>query len=375
MSQSKLATLMDTHRLGLIQLSPNQELRGYLKGKPLIGMIVGLPPETMPPILPRQTRGWFIPWQLSMILPHENREKLNQMRQQVLLYCPLAREMSRELDWFEGEDAAASLTHHYLTIIESNRRFGIVHTNLLADPFPIWEKSIEKWRCIPSEDTDPDDISEVATHPQDLDRVKFAPTNGLSLALAYEKVMRSIRTRQSKHRYSLRKIYKEKLEEKIFDNITWSGEEKDLFLKEWQSNFFDQNKRLLHTKPGRWKQCECVSQDTAASLIEYFVNEFISDPANKKAGDVACVLWILIWIAQQDKSDQVTIKDVLKLSSRDLKPGKIVIRNIEVAISWRLHHFLDALCGRGEGHRSRRLFENLDSDGKALERALLQASK
>lgn len=375
MPPSKLKNLMDTHRLGLIQLSPNQELQRYLKEKPLIGMIVGVPPEIKPPVLPRQTIGWFIPWRLSIVLPHENSEKLNQMHQQALLYCPIAKEMSRELHGFEGEDAAASLTHQLLTAIESDRRLSVVRTNLLADPFPIWEESIKMWRSIPSEDTDPDDVSEVAVSPQDLDRAGFAPKAGLSLALAYEKVMKSIRTRQSKHRHSLRKIYKKKIEEKIFDNVPWSEEKKDSFLRKWQSRFFDENKKIQQANPGRWKQCECVSRETAARLIEYFVNEFIFNPANKKAGEVACVLWILIWIAQQDKSDQVTLKKVLNLSSKNLKPGKIIVGKIEITISWGLHHFLDCLCGQGEGTRTRRLFENLDLHGKALERALLHASK
>lgn len=373
MPQSKLKALMDTHRCGLIQLSPNQELRGYLKEKPLIAKIVGVPPEIKPPVLPRQTIGWFIPWRLSIVLPHENHEKLDQMRQQALLYCPIAKEISRELNWFEDEDAAASLTHQLLTAIESDRCLSVVRTNLLADPFPIWEKSIEKWQSIPSEDTDLDDIYEVADNPQNLDKAGFAPKKGLSLALAYEKVMRSIRTRQSKHRHSLRKIYKEKLEDTIFDNVSWSEEEKNSFLKKWQSRFFDENEKIRQAKPGRWKQCECVSRETTAYLIEYFVNEFISNPAKKKAGEVACILWTLIWIAQQDKSDQVTLKDILKLSSKNLIPGKIVVGKIEVSISWGLHHFLDCLCGQGGGDRSRRLFENLDL--KALERALLHASK
>lgn len=375
MPQSKLAALMDTHRLGLIQLSPKQELKSYLKDKPLIGMIVAIPLEIKQPILPRQTIGWFIPWCLSIVLPHENCEKYDQMRQQALLYCPIAKEISRELHWFEDEDATASITHQLLTLIESDRRLSVVRTNLLADPFPVWEESIEMWRSIPSKDTDPDDVAEVAVNPQNLEGAGFAPKKGLSLALAYEKVMNSIRIRQSKHRHSLRKIYKKKLEDKIFENVPWSEEEKDLFLKKWQSRFFDENEKIQQSKPGRWKQCECISRKTAAQLIEYFVNEFISDPTNKKTGEIACVLWILIWTAQQDKSDQVTLKDVLKLSSRDLKPGKIIIGQIEASISWGLHYFLDCLCGQGEGTRSRRLFENLDLHGKALERSLLNASK
>jgi hypothetical protein len=373
--QSKLAALMDTHRIGLIHFSSDEVLRSCLMEKPFVGAIVALPPEIKQPIMCRLTKRYLVPWKVSIILPKGNCEGLSQMRYQTLLYCPAPREISKELNWFESEDAASSLIHQILTEVENDRRSNVVNENLRADSFPIWEESIKKWQCIPGENTDSDFVNEVAAAAQNLDKMDFAPHKGLSLAAAYEKVMKSIRARQSKHRHRLRTTYKEHLEAKIFDNVPWSDHEKDLFLKQWQSRVFGDSERGVKPKPGRWKQCESVSRETAARLIEYFVNQFISDPSNKKAGEIACVLWVRIWIAQQDKSSQITLTDVLKLSSTNLKPGKIIFDNIEVSISWGLHHFLDILCGEGEGIRSRRLFENLDIEGKALERALIRASK
>ena len=52
-----------------------------------------------------------------------------------------------------------------------------------------------------------------------------------------------------------------------------------------------------------------------------------------------------------------------------------MIGGTEITISWGLKKFLLCLRGKGEGKRAHRLFGNLDTSGKALERALIQASK
>lgn len=119
-----------------------------------------------------------------------------------------------------------------------------------------------------------------------------------------------------------------------------------------------------------------IDRYTAAKIIKSFMEVFISDPDNRKAGEIACVLWILIWSAQKGKSGCITIRKVLELSSQDLNSLKPIIEigGIKLDISLALHQLLRCLCGKGEAIRSCRLFANLDKGGKALERALHDVS-
>jgi hypothetical protein len=241
----------------------------------------------------------------------------------------------------------------------------------------IWNKAKEEWMSDPSEDSDEDILHEAVKNPRDLDDVDFAPSDGMSLALAYEEVMMSIRRRERRHRDSLRNIYKSKLIKTMFDGVPWSEEQKEAFLKQWQNNFFESHPNKINVKPGRWEQCRVIDRYTAAKFIKHFLELFINNPKSKKAGEVACILWVLIWAAQEEKSDHITIQKVLELSSQDIDPEdpKISVGGVELEISWGLHQLLWCLCGKGEGRRSRRIFANIDTAGKFLERALHNASK
>jgi len=144
---------------------------------------------------------------------------------------------------------------------------------------------------------------------------------------------------------------------------------------------FRDEPKLRQLHPGRWKCCQGVDCDTAAKLIKYFVLKFIANPKDKKSGEIACVLWLLVGIAQRDGTDRktlrVTIQSVLKASSRDIDPDDAVVTigGCRVDVSWGLRNLLLCLRGRGKGQRACRLFANLDRSGKALGRALIEASK
>src|SRR5690606_3029965 len=110
------------------------------------------------------------------------------------------------------------------------------------------------------------------------------------------------------------------------------------FFQEWKNNFFGTRQPLKTKKQGRWKQCEGIDDVTAAQIIRYFISKFIADPRNKKLGEIACVLWILLWIAQEGEGDRITIKQVLQLTSKDIvaDDAAIIVNETEVTISWGL---------------------------------------
>lgn len=120
-----------------------------------------------------------------------------------------------------------------------------------------------------------------------------------------------------------------------------------------------------------------VDRYTASTIIKCLMQSFINHPDDKKLGEAACILWLLIWAAQEGKSNSITLKEVINISSQDiiLDDPAIKIGGIELDISWGLHDLLLTLRGKGQGVRSRRLFENIDGTGKALERLLINISK
>ncbi len=304
---------------------------------------------------------------------NENEQNLARGRDEALLFCPDSSEISNEIDWFENENAANSLTYQFLSIMAYEDEMEMVRKNLLKEPLPIYVKAIDEWRELPSEQSDPDRVYEVAADPQGLYEIDFAPKRGQSLALAYVDVLKAIKGRRSRHRQTLRKIYKKHLEYEIFEGVLWTEEQRLGFLKEWKLNLFGMPKKHI-SKPGRWKQCEGIDRYTAAKFIRYFVFNFIKDPSDQKLGECACVLWLLIWCAQECSFRSVTVQEVLNISIKDLIANNcIIIGGHEVEVSSGLYQIF--LCLSDQNGNDERLFQNIDSKGKALERALQKGSK
>lgn len=375
MSEMVLRKMMQTHYVGLQHFCPDPNLKSIIVSTPWFGLIFTKPIFLKKDILSRQTNPWFIPWGVFVVSPEANEAKLYSSRQKAFLYCPDASEISSEIDWFEKEDAADSLTYQILTIAAYQQENAQLNKNLLSDPLPIYQQAKNEWQKIPSEGSDPDVVYEVAAQPQKLDEIDFAPKADQSVRLAYENVIKSIRSRRCRHRQTLRKLYKQKLEQAIFEGLPWSDQQRRSFLEQWQQNFFEQPQKSAKSKSNRWKQCEGVDRYTAARFIRHFVDKFIKDPSDQKAGEIACILWLLVWSAQEGKSDSITLQQVLNVLPKDVVLDDPVLKmgKVRLDISWGLHRFLLCLCG--DGDRSRRLFKTIDQKGKALERALHDASK
>ena len=378
MKKSALREMFVTHYLSLQSFAQDPTLRSICQELPMLGTVITPPVHLLSESRQATGKGvWVAPWRVRIVLPEENRCKYERSRLQAILYCPRHDEISYEIDWFERDMAMDSLSHQLLSSMEVERRKDVVRNNLLKDPFPVWEQAKAKWLAPLTEESDLDFVYELPANPRNVDDIDFAPRKGQTIALAYEAVLKSIRARQYRHRQPLRKLYKRGLEEEMFENVPWTDKEKKAFLHEWQDNFFEKELSAAPKKTGRWEQCEGVDDVTASLFIEHFVNEFISDPKKKKSAEIACVLWILLWIAQEGEGECVTIKQVLQLTSKDLvaDDAVIMIDGIERDISWGLKDLLLCLRGKGEGKRAHRLFSSLDLSGKALERALAEVSE
>lgn len=201
------------HYIGLKSLAPNPNLRAACHQFPMLGILLNRSAYLFSECRQSSDEGlWFVPWGVHIVLPKENQEKLERSCAQTLLFCPLDDEISNEIDWFEQEMAANSLTHQMLSIFEYERQRDIVRQNLLKDPYPIWQKAKETWQNTERLALDaPSIFYGVAKNPQGVDDTDFAPQEGQSLALAYEAILRVIRTRGYRHRQALLGIYKEAL--------------------------------------------------------------------------------------------------------------------------------------------------------------------
>lgn len=229
--------MFQTHLVGLQHFSPNPQLREDCNKFPCLGAIIDRPFYNK--IYNANEKGiYFVPWGVRIVRPEENRDHLKESGLKALLYCPAEFEISEEIDWFEKEDSAGTLTNQLLTVGSYLHQQELLRKNLLQDPFPLWESSKEEWLNDPDNDSDPDKFDIVPKQPKNLDTADFAPKKRMSLALAYEAVMASIRERQYRHRHYLRTRYKNKLEKAIFQNLDWKEAQQQEFLRTWEQFFF-----------------------------------------------------------------------------------------------------------------------------------------
>lgn len=351
--KSAFHSMCFSHYIGLKNFAPDSNTKAACQEFPMLGVL--LERSTYLASECRQSSGegiWFIPWGARIVLPRDNQDKLERNCAQALLFCPLEDEISNEIDWFKQETAADSLSHQLLSVFEYERQQTIVKQNLLKDPYPIWEEAKKVWQDTERLTSDaPNIFYDVAKNPQRVDEVDFAPQEKQSLAFAYEAVLQSIRTRSYRHRQALLSVYKSALEQALFEQVPWNKEKQKAFLNEWRDNLFKENSKLCSSKPGRWSQCKGISDFKAARLIKYFLEKFIANPQDKKMGEVACLLWILIWIAHEPAFENFTIQKVLQLSSQDIDPedAVIVIDSKNIDISWGLRDLLLCLRGKGAG--------------------------
>ena len=150
-----------------------------------------------------------------------------------------------------------------------------------------------------------------------------------------------------------------------------------VFLKEWDENLFEEaSTKVKAVKTGRWKQCDVIDRYTAGRIISLLLKEFLDSPTKRSLIEAACVLWILIWISQSGFQNEITLSQVLELTSEQVNPKSptlefFAVKSLE--ISKGLQKLLLCLRGKVKDNDSRPLFRNISL--KKLERILHQVSE
>jgi hypothetical protein len=169
-----------------------------------------------------------------------------------LLYCPDSTEISYEIDWFEKEDYANSLSFQMRSANEivgrENNGKAVIRANLDQLALPHFHLVVEKWENDPNgHDTIPKDLAIVFTKP-------FAPTVSDYIAHAYEKVRRVLRQRSLRNYENLMILWRDFLENLMFTNVDWNKREKEALIKKWELNIFGCPVKRPIRHDGRWEQ-------------------------------------------------------------------------------------------------------------------------
>jgi hypothetical protein len=170
-------------------------------------------------------------------------------------------------------------------------------------------------------------------------------------------------------------LWRDFLENLMFVNVAWTSNEKDRFIKKWEINIFGSSIKSAKKSEGRWEQAMAIDQQSAGKIIKYFLDRFLANPSKeKRSGEIACLLWTLIWLAQDSEAKGFTVSQVLALNAMNLHKEQtaIIFEDSLIEISLGLYQLLQILQGNGQGKRSRLLFPNLSPD--YLQHMLKEAS-
>jgi len=375
MTRKAFSAMTKSHAIGLGHYSPNPDVKLACQSLPSLGAIIQKPIFKRSELIYSQdSQGlWIVPWSVKTLLPQYNQIHIAHGKEEALLYCLDQSELSSEIDWFEKENCADSLTYQFLAandaIAKENHDLSIIRKNLDQQAWPLFYTTVKEWQ---------NSLLSNEIRPEKLDNVFkafFAPTKKMNLALAYEKVRRAIRMRKLRNYQYLMHMWRSRLELEIFKNLNWNDEQKGWFLKRWENNLFNKSASKSSCPKGRWEQSQAIDRQTAAKFIRYFMDRFIADPNQCKAdGEIACILWICIWVSYESLM-QIHLYQVIELTTKQLDAQALMlnIETHEIPISYGLCQLLEILKGEGKGERGRRLFEHVSEE--SLQDAMKKASK
>lgn len=377
MKENAFRAMVKANALGLRHYPPNEEIRAACCSLPYFGIVINKPLLKEAELLlslPYSVGKWVIPWCVKTVLPNQCATHIEKGRFEALLYCPDPSEVSSEIDWFEKEDLTGTLNYQVLSALEDTKRenddLAIIKTNLAKLALPYFRSVVEKW----SQEDVTDNI------PKNTDiifQATFAPNEQSTVSLAYESILSSIQERTYRNYQHLKSIWRDKLENLIFQNLDWSSDQKNAYLCQQGWGIFTKEHTRLPMPKDRWPQCQGVDRQTAAKIIRYFIDVFLEDPCSRQQyGEIACLLWTCIWASHEHQSTAIKLHKILHLSTKQLDKESMTLKigEKEVNISAGLCNLLTRLLGKGKGERSRRLFENI-TDIDFLEDAVKRASK
>jgi len=359
------------HALAMRRLSPSKELQEACRLYPCLGAILPMTICSSSQFTNKTLVTW---WGIKTSLPRKMEVLANKNYWEILLYCPDSSEISYEIDWFEKENYVNTFTFQVQSAFEIIRRENNgkskIRTNMYQHSLPLFKEVVRKWQ------NDPEGHDTIPKNPATIFAKPFAPTATDYIAHAYEKVRIILRKRTYRNYEHLMILWKNYLEELIFTDVDWNESEKKFFIKQWEDNFFESSQNNTKSDEGRWDQSMAIDRIKAGKILKYFIDSFLGDPIKrKKDGDVACLLWTLIWLSQNPDSENITISKVLNFDTANIskETPSIVFDNEEVEISEGLHRLLKILRGNATEKRPHKLFRNLTKD--SLEASLKKVSR
>lgn len=300
--------------------------------------------------------------------PHKKRNAdfVQKSFYQALLFCCDESELGAHT-WFQEEEAGDSISHQLNSISALQYEEFILKGNLDRHPYPIFQDTIYAWN------EESYRLSKMESKLKEAISLQEPPAVS-TVALAWEHVKKVLREGKHRRIEKFLQLYLSLLEETIFHQILWNDQQKYYWLKEWEDKLFGNVPSNPGNAPGRWRQGNAIDYIKAAKLILHFVEVFLENPKNTESGEIACILWLMLWCAYHHLSE-IRVSDVINLTTDSfLKGGKLTLRGHSFAISKGLLNLLTPLFGTGYGIRERKIFTHVRSE-KALTRALEEASK
>ncbi len=352
------------HAIGMSILSPSQELRMACRSCSLFGFYLPLRFRLRSQYLEVNPEHAFVTWwKVETTLAQDMESIAEKGYWEALLYCPDSTEFSYEIDWFEKENYTDSLTYQmrlaFATVGRENVGKAIIRKNLVQLAFPHFKTVVKKW------ENDDQGHDTIPKDPAVVFSKSFAPMERDDLDQAYAKVRRALRERFLRNYEHLMILWRDFLENLIFANVDWTEDEKEAFIKEWEINLFGCPLKRPIVRDGRWEQTMVIDRESAGKIIKHFIDRFLTDPSKKKRdGEMACLLWTLIWLAQDPDATGITLTRILDFDTTNVNKEypAIIFDGKSIDISMGLHQLLRILQGKGKGKRLRRLFTHLSDD-------------
>jgi len=354
MSEKTLGTIMRMHRCTMGLLSPNKELRLAAEHSPLIGCVftplfylqsrvLVLPDDAV------KNEKLAIPWGVKTVLPSESFQKLEDAKLEALLYCPSEDEMSEWIDWFEGEDKAASFTNQLLRAEMEFQEKATFENNIRRHAMPFFLDSVAEYYR----------TSKGKRVSKTILKSDFAPQEKHSIETAYHLVSNSLIKHKKRHLEDFQRFWRDRLVILMFEGMTGTEEHRSaIFAKHFSLDY-----RVPKTNSGsRWETSSALDRQTYGAFILYFSNRFISNPLKYQVdGEIALLLWIMIYAAR-DLERPASIKQFLALTTASISDRYATINGGEVEFSRGLTELIKIYTGESGFQRQQKLFPNLTID-------------
>ncbi len=292
---------------------------------------------------------------------------------EALLHCSNFGEETNCLDWFEEENELIRMKSRLEAMDRNDKQYIKLEANLTNNAFSYFKNFYDNLlKCNKNKN-----FKSLETAI----KAGVFPKENDSICIAYKKVLTDKNFNMSKNTHKVINSWKEELKKIIKKDLKW-----DLLIRDKIPTLIAD---ILFNKPINTKNCISKKSDftidriTASKIIFYFVINFIRNPREKHLGEIACILWVIIWATYKQrgyKERGININSILNLRIQqvDLNQSIIILKgkeeNKKIEISQGLCGMLFELMGDNRGGKNRKLFSYVE-DEKNLRNEVKKASK